>query len=153
MVAPVVLLAAAGLLGGWLWSVWSDPALYTVSGTRTVLDEAQLGMLFGIEVRYGVIGLVGGLVVAAPVSARLSGSRWSLVAGVVVGAAAATALSYLLGVALGPGNPTSAARAAAPGDLVPAALVVRTPGLLLGWLIGALAGLLAGAWYADRSPG
>ncbi len=64
VVAPVLLLAAAGLLGGWLWSVWSEPAVYTVTRTQTILSEEQLGRLFGIEARYGLIGLVGGLVAA-----------------------------------------------------------------------------------------
>lgn len=150
LLVALVVLAGAGVLGGLVWSWWADPAVYTVTREGTFLDEEQLGRLFGIEARYGLIGVVGGFVVAALLAVWLHRAGWRLVVGVVSGAAVAAVGSYVLGVALGPGVDVEAARSAEPGDVVAVELAVHTAGLFLAWPVGALAGLLVGVWAIDR---
>ncbi len=99
-----------------------------------------------------MIGLVGGLVVATPVSALLRSAGWPLVVGVAAGAVLATAASYVVGVTLGPDAPASVP-GARPGSQVAAPLTVHTQAVLLTWLVGALAGLVVGVWLTDRSRG
>ena len=146
----LVVLAGAGVLGGLVWSWWAEPATYTVTRQGTFLDEEQLGRLFGIEARYALVGVVGGFLVSALLAVWLHRAGWRLVVGVVSGAAVAAAVSYFLGVALGPGVDVDAARSAAPGDVVAMELSVHTAGLFLAWPVGALAGLLVGVWAIDR---
>ncbi len=148
---PTGVLATAGALGGVVWAWWSEPASFAVARGRTYMDEAQLGMLFGVEARYGVVGLIGGFVVALGLAPVLRRTGWVLVLGVLLGAAVAAAVSYAVGVQLGPQAPEDAAAGPAPGDLLAAPYVVETYGLFCSWAVGALAGIVVAVGLADRT--
>lgn len=149
LVVPVVALAAAGALGGVLWDWWAEPASYLVTRTSTYMDEEQLGRLFAVEARFAVVGVVGGFAVAAVLALLLCRVGSLLALGLLLGAAAGSALAYTVGVSLGPDEPSPGQRFA-PGELVPAALSVDSYGLFCSWGIGALAGLLVVASVTGR---
>jgi len=152
VVVPIVAIGAAGVPGGMLWARWADPAAYAVTRMRATLDEEQLGRYFGVEVRYAVIGLVVGFVVAAASTVWLRRAGWPLVVGVSLGAVAAAAVSYQVGVALGPPD-VDIERAAAggtPGEAISVPLEVQTPGMFLAWEVGGLLGLLLVVSVTDR---
>ncbi len=144
VVVPVLVLTLAGVVGGALWVWWADPP--DAADITPATAELELGQLFGVEVRYAVIGLLVGAVAGAVLTWRLRTWGWVLVVGVTVGSGAAAAVSYWLGVWWGPEPVTGLTRT----DLLSGALVITTPGLYLSWAIGALAALWLVVWAVDR---
>lgn len=145
---PTLALGLAGLLGGLIWAWWADPATYMEVPGGAALGQEQLGRLFAVEVRYAVVGLAGGFLVAAPLVVRLRWVGWRLVPGLLLGSAVAGGLAYVVGVLAGPGDPATASR----GAQLQAPLDVRTPGFFLAWPIGALLAAVVVCWLLDRKP-
>jgi len=154
VLVPVLALAAAGVPGGAVWAWWSEPASFLVARGETYMDEEQLGMVFGIEARYGLVGVAGGLVVAVALAAALRRTGWELAVGALLGGAAAAAVSYRVGVRLGPPDPDpdpdGAGAGPAAGDLLPAPFVVDSYGLFASWAVGGLVGVALVAGLVAR---
>lgn len=136
-----------GLLGGALWWLLAEPALFTVSEEGTLgMGEVELADRFSATGWFTVLALVLG---------ALSGGAltwWRnrdpvLTAGLLVlGSLLGTFTMAGVGRLLGPPDPEKAAASARPGDLVPAALEVGAPVSYLVWTIAALAGALMVLW-------
>lgn len=136
-----------GLLGGVLWWVLAEPALFTVGRKGDLgMGEVELADRFSATGWFTVLALVLG---------ALSGGAltwWRnrdpiLTAGLLVlGSALGTATMAALGGLIGPPDPELAAASAKAGDLVPAALEVGAGVAYLVWTIAALAGALMVLW-------
>jgi hypothetical protein len=136
-----------GLVGGVLWWLLTEPALFTVGPEGTLgMGEVELADRFSAT---------GWFTVLAAVLGALSGGAltwWRnrdpmLTAGlIVVGSVLATAAMTLVGGLLGPPDPAGAAASATPGQQVPAALEVGATAAYLVWTIAALAGALMVLW-------
>jgi len=136
-----------GLVGGVLWWLLTEPALFTVG------EEATLGM--GEVELADRFSATGWFTVLAAVLGALSGgaltwwrNRDPILTAVllVLGSLVGTAAMAVVGRILGPPDPDVAAAAAQPGDLVPAALEVGAGVAYLVWTIAALAGALMVLW-------
>lgn len=136
-----------GLLGGVLWWLLTEPALFTVG------EAGELGM--GEVELADRFSATGWFTVLAVVLGALSGGAltwWRnrdpiLTAGLlVVGSVIGTLTMAGVGKVLGPADPEVAAASARPGDLVPAALEVGAAVSYLVWTIAALAGALMVLW-------
>ena len=136
-----------GLLGGVLWWLLTEPALFTVGEKGTLgMGEVELADRFSATGWFTVLAVVLG---------ALSGGAltwWRnrdpiLTAGLLVlGSVVGTAVMVGVGRLLGPPDPEVAAASAQPGDLVPAALEVGATAAYLVWTIAALAGALMVLW-------
>jgi len=135
--------AVLGCLAGWLWSAWTDPALFLVTEGNAVMGELEAGRQFGADVVYSAIAVVAGLLAGSVLGWRYSRVGWLLPIVVALAAAGAALVAWQLGVALGPPDPGTALREAAVGAFVPERLDVHARGLLLLWPIAALTGLIS----------
>jgi hypothetical protein len=150
----VLVFAAAGAGGGWLWERWWTPirgvvvdgtwiAGYRAEGDAFVFDFPSLEGFFAGTAQYVVIGLVAGAVLGA--ACALLGRRSELVMllAVVVGSAVAGLVAYRLGTALGPVDPTTLEAARPDGTILPSELSVPGASPFVAWPLGALLGLAA----------
>ena len=138
---------ALGLLGGVLWWLLTEPAMFTVGEKGSLgMGEVELADRFSAT---------GWFTVLAAVLGALSGGAltwWRnrdpiVTAGLlVVGSVLGTATMAGVGRLLGPPDAEAAAAAARPGELVPAALEVGAEVAYLVWTIAALAGALMVLW-------
>lgn len=153
----VVLLAAVGVVAGVVWEwLWTPPTGVVVDHRWTAVDEASLRGQFTATGWYVVVGGVAGLVGGALAALLLDRAPLVTLAGVVVGSALGAWLMYLVGRALGPGDPVAAARAAKEGAHLPAALTVSGASPFIALPTGALVALslvFIGLSAAHRSSG
>jgi hypothetical protein len=143
--------AVAGALGGVVWDRVTTPAAYRVTTSGAYIDEPGLSLVFSADGWFLVVGLGLGLVGGAALGLAYRRHGLVMVLAVLAGSCLAGYLAYQLGHQLGPTDLRERLRAAKPGQLVPIALSVRSPGCLLGWPIGALLGALAAALTWKRS--
>ena len=121
----VVILAAAGVVAGVVWQwVWTPPAGVVVDHRWVAEDEASLRGQFTGTGWYVVVGSAAGLVGGALVALFLDRTPLLTLLGVVLGSALGAWLMFVVGVALGPSDPTVLARTAEEGTHLPAALDV-----------------------------
>lgn len=123
LVLALAVLAVLGVVAGVVWEwLWSAPKGVVMDHTWVATDEASLRAQFSGTGWYVVVasaaGLLGGAVVALFVD------RFPLVTlvGVVLGSVLAAWLMYVVGVALGPGDPQTLAHAAKDGTHLPGQL-------------------------------
>lgn len=143
-----------GLVGGLLWWLLTEPALFTVGEGGTLgMGEVELADRFSAT---------GWFAVLAAVLGGLSGGfltwwrdRDPILTAVllVVGSVVGTVAMVVVGRLLGPPDPAVAAASASPGDLVPAALEVGAGVVYLVWPIAALAGALVVLWSPSDDRG
>jgi hypothetical protein len=145
VLVPVVVLGVAGVAGGVIWARWADPPARSEATPANV--ELLLGRQFSVDGGYATIGLVLGLVVGAGLGWMLRRTGWLVVVGVTVGGIAAAAISYGVGLLLGPAPEGDSER----GELLSGGLAVHVPGVFLAWSVGGLLGLLLVAWLTDRT--
>ncbi|MGH3424106.1 MAG: hypothetical protein ACRDO8_05215 [Nocardioidaceae bacterium] len=134
---------ALGIVVAWLWSVLAHPAVYTVTRDGAAMGEAEAGKQFGVTVTFAWLGALAGVGWGAFCAWRYAWHGWPHVVVTVLGAAAASAVAWRLGMALGPPDPEPVARAAEAGSHVPMRLRIDSYGVLLAWPVAGLAGLLA----------
>lgn len=136
-----------GLLGGVLWWLLSEPALFTVGEEGTLgMGEIELGDRFSATGWFTVLAIVLGALSGGALT-WWRGRDPILTAGLlVVGSVIGTLAMAGVGQALGPPDPAVAAASARPGDLVPAALEVGAGAAYLVWTIAVLAGALMVLW-------
>ncbi len=144
---PVVLGAALGPLGGWLWWTWWGPApdgkIYdTRVGAKWYPDPFDPGVArdFGGTATFVVVG-VGLALLLGVVTAVLC--RRTAVAGlvaVVVGASIGAALMVLVGTSFSPPDPATLVASHKVGDALPGHLHVAGWSPYLIWPVGALLG-------------
>jgi hypothetical protein len=136
-----------GLVGGVLWWLLTEPALFTVGEGGTLgMGEVELADRFSATGWFTVLAAVlGGLSGGALTWWR---NRDPILTAVllVIGSVVGSATMAGVGRLLGPPDPAVAAAAAQPGDLVPAALEVGAGVTYLVWTIAALAGALMVLW-------
>jgi hypothetical protein len=166
VVAGIVVVACAvlGALGGWLWYHWWGPpnkgTIYDTTQGPLWFDSTDKGIAqqFDGPAQYAVIALGLGLLVG--VAAALFGRRQALAAvgGLVVGAALAAYLSWAIGTAMSPPDPSKYATEAnicqqAPCKEYPAQIELSGWTPLLCWPIGALGGfsvtVVVSQWAED----
>ncbi len=149
LVAPPVLGALLGALGGWLWWTWWSPApdgrIYdTPTGPAWYPDPFDPGITgdFGGTATFVVTGFALALVLGL-VGAWLA--REQAVPGLVavlLGAGVAVGAMVLVGAAFSPADPATLVADHAVGDRLPGSMQVTGWTPYLAWPVGALAGYL-----------
>lgn len=131
-----------GCVGGWLWSMWADPARFVVIKDNAVMGELEAGRQFGADVVYSAVAVVGGLAAGSALGWRYARLGWVLAVFTAVAAGVAALIAWRLGIVLGPPPPQTVLGDARVGDRVPEQLAVHAHGLLLLWPIAALVGYI-----------
>lgn len=166
LVAGVVVAACAvlGLVGGWLWYHWWGPpnkgTIYDTTKGPLWFDASDKGVAqkFNGPADYSVIAV--GLSVVVGVAAALLGRRQALAAigGLILGTALAAYLSWMVGTAMSPPDPSQYATKAnicqkAPCKEYPAQIELSGWTPFLCWPIGALGGfsvtIVVSQWIED----
>lgn len=138
----VLLLAVVGVLAGFVWEwLWTAPDGAVVDGAWVPQDEENLRGVFSGTGWYVVVASVAGLVGGALVALLLDRSPLITLLGVVLGSVLAAFLMFRVGVALGPGDPVTAARDAGDGAVVPGDLDVSGSTPFIALPAGALVAL------------
>ncbi len=128
----------AGVVWQWLWT----PAMGSVLDHKWApADAIALSEQFSSTGWYVVVGTVAGLVTGALVALFLDRSPLLTLAAVVVGSALAAWLMYVVGTALGPADPTTLAKTAADGTMIPEQLKVSGKSPYIALPVGALIGV------------
>ena len=136
-----------GLVGGVLWWLLTEPAMFTVGEGGTLgMGEVELADRFSATGWFTVLSAVLGALSGGALTWWRNRDPILTVALLVLGSAVGTATMAGVGRLLGPPDPEVAAAAAQPGDLVPAALEVGAGASYLVWTIAALAGALMVLW-------
>lgn len=154
-VIVVVALLVLGVLGGVVWSLVVTPAVFTKLPTRDVMGEDQVGLRFGADGWYVVIGVLTAFVAGAVLARWRSGDLLVTCAALVVGGIGAAVVMAVTGHLLGPDDPQVALATAEVGARVPESLDVGmravrpfgaylrdTVSVYLAWPVGVLAGAL-----------
>jgi hypothetical protein len=145
--------AVLGLLGGVLWWLLVDPALFTkASNGGLTMGEAQLGNRFAADGWFVVIAAVFGLLSGSALTWWRSRDFLATSVLLVAGSVVATALMVLVGRVLGPPDPESLAASAAVGDRLPMQLEVTATVAYLVWPIAVLVGALFVLWSPPTEP-
>lgn len=145
-----------GAVAAWLWSVLAVPAAYTVTRDGATMGETEASKQFGVTVTFAWLGAVAGVIWGGFCAWRYAAHGWPHVVVTLVGAAAASALAWRVGLLLGPPDPEPVTRTAQAGTMVPMQLHIDSRGVLLVWPVAALAGLLAAVTWlvpADDAEG
>jgi hypothetical protein len=136
-----------GLVGGVLWWLLTEPALFTVGEGGTLgMGEVELADRFSATGWFTVLAAVLGALSGGALTWWRNRDPILTAVLLVVGSAVGTATMAGVGRVLGPPDPEVAAVTAQPGDLVPAALEVGAGASYLVWTIAALAGALMVLW-------
>lgn len=151
-VVTVLGFVVLGLAVGWLWAQIAIPARFTVTPDNAVMDEVEAGRQFGVTVTYAWLSAAAALLWTLLCGLRFVDVGWPLVPLTVLGASLAAILAWRLGVALGPGDATTAIKGADVGDTVPQSLMLDSHGVLFVWPVVSLVALIAVTWWAT-SPG
>lgn len=136
-----------GLVGGVLWWLLTEPAVFTVGEEGTLgMGEVELADRFSATGWFTVLAAVLGALSGGALTWWRNRDPILTVGLLVLGSAVGTATMTGVGRLLGPPDPDVAAAAAQSGDLVPAALEVGAGVTYLVWTIAALAGALMVLW-------
>lgn len=136
-----------GLVGGVLWWVLTEPALFTVGKAGTLgMGEIELADRFSATGWFTVLAVVLGALSGGALTWWRNRDPILTAVLLVLGSGLGTLTMAGVGRLLGPPDPEVAAAAARPGDLVPAALEVGADVAYLVWTIAALAGALMVLW-------
>jgi len=136
-----------GLLGGVLWWVLTEPALFTVGEEGTLgMGEVELADRFSATGWFTVLAVVLGALSGGALTWWRNRDPMLTAGLLVLGSLVGTAAMARVGTWLGPPDPAVVAATARPGDLVPAALEVGATVAYLVWTIAALAGALMVLW-------
>lgn len=131
-----------GLVVGWLWSVLAEPAAYSVTRDGAVMGETEAANQFGVNVAFAWLGALVAVLWGGICAFWFAGHGWPHVISTLLGALAASALAWRLGILFGPPPPEPVVKAAEVGSKVPMQVRVDSYGVLLAWPIAALIGLL-----------
>ncbi|MEQ6901681.1 hypothetical protein [Nocardioides sp. YIM 152588] len=148
-VGLLALAGALGALGGRLWWAWWSPAtpgqVYATSdGLAWYPDPADPGFAhaFAGTAQFVVIGFVAGVLLGV-VGGVVTRNRPLVGLGIVaVAALVGLLLTYRVGIAASPPDPTTLLGGAEAGDLLPANLQVSGWTPYLAWPVGAFFGFL-----------
>lgn len=125
LVVIVLLFAAAGIVGGFIWEwIWTAPVGIVVDHEWIAEDEAGLQAMFDATGWYVVVAGALGLLVGLLVALFLDRVPLVTLAGVIVGSALGTFLMLQTGAALGPPDPHTVALDSPDGTHLPAQLEV-----------------------------
>lgn len=137
----LVVFAVVGAVAGALWELWWTPPTGVVVDHAWVPDDVGVRDLFTGTGEYVVIAMVAGLLAGAGCAWFVDRVEVLTLAAVVAGSLLAAWLMLEVGGALGPPDPSLAARTAADGTALPGALEVSGTGALVTLPAAALAGL------------
>lgn len=141
VVAVLVVFAALGAAGGWLWyTLWSPPS-GVVSGGEWYTSEHGLREQFSGVALFVVIGVAAGVVLGALAAWRLDRSELATLAAVVVGSTLAAWLALRVGAHLSPADPHRLAETAADGTRLKGHLTVDAWAPRGAWTFGGLLGV------------
>ena len=136
-----------GLVGGVLWWLLTEPALFTVGEKGALgMGEVELADRFSATGWFTVLAVVLGVLSGGALTWWRNRDPILTAGLLVLGSVVGTAAMVGVGRLLGPPDPAVAAASARPGDLVPAALEVGATAAYLVWTIAALAGALMVLW-------
>lgn len=139
--------AVLGLVGGVLWWLLTEPALFTVGSKGTLgMGEIELADRFSATGWFTVLSAVLGALSGGALTWWRNRDPVLTAALLVLGSVLGTAAMAGVGRMLGPPDPAVVAASARPGELVPAALEVGAGVAYLVWTIAALAGALMVLW-------
>lgn len=136
-----------GLVGGVLWWLLTEPAMFEVGEQGTLgMGEVELADRFSATGWFTVLAVVFGVLSGGALTWWRNRDPILTAVLLVVGSALGTLVMAGVGALLGPADPETVAATARPGSLVPAALEVGAGVVYLVWTIGALAGALMVLW-------
>ncbi|MDF1603087.1 hypothetical protein [Nocardioides sp. YIM 152315] len=139
----VVVLALAGALAGVVWEwAWSPTIGVVVDHQWTAGDALGLQHQFSGTGWYVVVAVVAGLVAGIAVTLLADRVPLLTLAAVVIGSALAAWVMLVVGSALGPPDPDTAARTADDGTRLPDHLAVSGRSPFIAFPVGALLGLV-----------
>jgi hypothetical protein len=145
--------AAAGLIGGWIWSVVTPLPQVTKTGNNATVASEELAKQVGMDGWFFVIAAVGGLVLGVVLLAWRHRDPLLAVILVTVGGGLASWLMIQLGEALGPGDPVAALRSKPDGAHVSEQLSLHAHGVAWVWPIAAAFGALIYLWVLTKPGG
>lgn len=138
---------ALGLVGGVLWWLLTEPALFEVGEQGTLgMGEVELADRFSATGWFTVLAVVFGVLSGGALTWWRSRDPILTAVLLVAGSVLGTLVMAGVGRLLGPADPETVAATARPGTLVPAALEVGAGVVYLVWTIAALAGALMVLW-------
>jgi hypothetical protein len=141
VVVVLVAFAVAGAVCGLLWeSLWDAPPGVAYKHEWYLKPEGLPDDFSGTGL-YVLVALVGGLVVAAVVALALGRNELITMVAVLVGAALAAWVMYVVGHRLGPPDPRKLAETADDLAPLPSDLRVHGKAAFLAFPVGAVAGL------------
>lgn len=147
VVAVLGISLVLGLLGGVLWWLLTEPALFTVGeGGSLGMGEVELADRFSATGWFTVLAVVLGVLSGGALTWWRNRDPILTAGLLVLGSVIGTLAMAGTGRLLGPPDPEVAAASAQPGDLVPAALLPGATVAYLVWTIAALAGALMVLW-------
>ena len=136
-----------GLVGGVLWWLLTEPALFEVGEQGALgMGEVELADRFSATGWFTVLAVVFGVLSGGALTWWRSRDPILTAVLLVVGSFLGTVVMAVVGRLLGPADPEEVAATVAPGTLVPAALEVGAGVVYLVWTIAALAGALMVLW-------
>lgn len=142
-----------GLVGGVVWWLLVDPAVYTKVSQGGTMAEQETGKRFDMDGWYSVVAAVLGAFAGTALTWwRVSDAVLTTLL-VAVGAGLAAAVMSTTGQLLGPGDADVALAAAEVGETVPVELSVTAAAAYLVWPIAALAGALMVLWSQPTPSG
>lgn len=154
VVGDIAVIATAflllGALGGLMWWLLVEPAMFTKVGGRGSMSELELSKRFDTDGWYAVIALVSGVLAGGLLTWWRSRDLLATTTLLVGGSCLAAAVMAGVGFLLGPEHPDAALAAARPGERVPVQLVVTAKATYLTWPISVLVGALLVLWSPPR---
>lgn len=141
LVLVLVVFAAAGAAGGWLWFRLWDPPQGVVFEGEWYLDEDGLRGVFSGTGWFVLVAAAAGLVLGALCAYVFDRSELATLTAVLLGSALATLVMWRVGLELSPADPRALAETAADGDRLPGRIDVSGLSPFLMLPATALAGL------------
>lgn len=139
-----------GVVGGILWWLLVEPAVFTKVSDGGSMGEVELGRRFNGDGWYAVIAAVAGVLSGVVITRWRSRDFVLTTILLVVGGCVAAAVMAVTGNLLGPGDTDAALAAANEGAQVPIQLEVTAKAGYLVWPIAALVGSLFVLWSPPR---
>jgi ABC-type nitrate/sulfonate/bicarbonate transport system permease component len=143
LLLAVLALAAVGALAGAVWNwLWTPTSGVVYDHRWTAGDALGLQHQFSSTGWYVVVAAVAGLVAGIAVSLVVDRVPLLTLVAVVVGSALAAWVMLVVGTALGPPDPATAAKTADDGTRLPEHLDVSGRSPFIAFPVGALLGLV-----------
>lgn len=131
----LLVLAVAGAVAGWVWQRWATPPTgavldgrwrlgFRIEGDFLVGDASGFERAFGVVGTYVVVCGATGLVLGVVVALVCRRAELVTLATVALGSALAAFVCYRVGLALGPADPSDAARSAGDGTVLTGSLAI-----------------------------